>query len=253
MRMLVLVTFAAVLAACGGPSENPSQSTAADTTAAGTASAQPQVHQAVALTSVQKQGQVVFESVCWTCHGSAGHGDGPATSADIVPPTFQTQDYALASEATLEARFGASLNAGADPQHPHMQYVAKLVKPTAFKSALTFIPALAYPPEIPGSAIHGQEIFQYRCAGCHGADGRGDGPAAANLVGMKPANFTTDTLVASADWDAVYDKIRKGGDKVHGSLMPAWGVVLKDADVWDLVAYLATFQPGLLSQPVWER
>lgn len=247
MRKLVLIALSAALAACGGPSETPSESAPA-----ATASAPTEVHQAVTLTPVQKQGQVVFESVCWTCHGSAGHGDGPATSADIVPPTFQTQDYALASEATLEARFGASLNTS-DPQHPHMQYVAKLVKPTAFKSALTFIPAIAYPPEIPGSAINGQEIFQYRCSGCHGVDGRGDGPAAPNLIGMKPANFTTDTLVASKDWDAVYDKIRKGGDKVHGSLMPAWGVVLKDSDVWDLVAYLATFQPGLLSKPVWEQ
>jgi mono/diheme cytochrome c family protein len=206
----------------------------------------------VALTPIQEEGQVVFESVCWTCHGSAGHGDGPARTEDIVPPTFQTQDYALASEGTLRQRFQASLS-DEDPEHPHMQYVARLVKPESFDAALAFIPALAYPPEIPGSAINGGRIYQFRCSGCHGVAGLGDGPAAANLVEVKPADFTSDTLVAKRDWDAVYAKIRAGGQHVHGSLMPAWGVVLNNSDVWDLVAYLATFQPAVLSKPTWQN
>ncbi len=258
MRKLVFVTFSVVLAgsatvvACSGPPEE----TPAGTTQAATATsavADTAVHQAVMLTPEQKEGQVVFESVCWTCHGSAGHGNGPARTEDIVPPSFQTQEYATASPAVLQARFRASLE-GADPNHPHMQYVIKLVKPEAFEAALAYIPALAYPPEIPGSAIAGQRLFQFRCAGCHGASGRGNGPGAANLVGaVKPANFTTDTLVASRDWAAVHDKIGAGGQHIHGSVMPAWDLVLSDADIWDLVAYLATFQPGLVAKPSWEN
>jgi hypothetical protein len=31
--------------------------------------------------------------------------------------------------------------------------------------------------------------------------------------------------------------------------MPAWGVMLNDGDVWDLVSYISTFQPGVLSPP----
>jgi mono/diheme cytochrome c family protein len=251
MKKLVLVTLSSALAAslvaCAEPSEMP-----ADSALVATAAATATPHVAVVLTPLQQEGQVIFESVCWTCHGSAGHGDGPARTEDIVPPTFQTQDYALASQGTLRQRFQASLT-DADPQHPHMQYVARLVKPESFDAALAFIPALAYPPEIPGSAINGGRIFQFRCSGCHGVGGRGDGPAAANLVEVKPVDFTTDTLVAKRDWDAVYTKIRAGGQHVHGSLMPAWGVVLSDADVWDLVGYLATFQPGLVSRPSWEK
>lgn len=252
MRKLVLVTFSAALvgsaalAACSGPQEAPSGTMQAAATAT------PTEHVAVSLTAEQQEGQVVFEGVCWTCHGSAGHGDGPARTEDVVPPSFQTQEYARASAASLQERFRASLE-GADTTHPHMQYVVKLVKPDAFEAALAYIPALAYPPEIPGSAINGERIFQFRCAACHGPQGMGDGPAAENLVDLKPANFTTDTLVASADWDAVYNKIREGGQHVHGSLMPAWGVVLSDADMWDLVAYLATFQPGLVARPSWQR
>ena len=250
MRKLVLVTFSAVLAgsavltACSGPREEPSGTMQAATTAT------PTEHAAVTLNPEQKEGQVVFESVCWTCHGSAGHGNGPARTAEVVPPSFQTRDYAMASAASLKERFRATLE-GADSTHPHMQYVVKLVKPEAFEAALAYIPAVAYPPEIPGSAINGGRIYQFRCSGCHGPNGLGDGPGAANLVDVKPANFTTDTLVASGNWDAVYNKIREGGQRVHGSLMPSWGIVLDDADMWDLVAYLATFQPGLVAKPSW--
>ncbi|MDP2956488.1 MAG: c-type cytochrome [Longimicrobiales bacterium] len=245
MRKLALVALTTTLAACAEPAETPPVESPP------TVAAAAEVHQAVALTPQQEEGKVTFESVCWTCHGSGGHGDGPARTQDLQPPTFHTQDYATASAGTLLQRFRASLE-GADPSHPHMQYVVKLVREESFAAALAYIPALAYPPEIPGSAIHGQEIFQYRCAGCHGIAGRGDGPGAAALVEVKPVDFTADTLVAKADWDAVFAKVRSGGERVHGSTMPPWGTILTDADMWDLVAYLATFQPGLVSKPSWD-
>ena len=209
-------------------------------------------HQAVALTDAQKAGGITFQTVCWSCHGTDGRGDGPAVKAGVVnpPPNFLTDDYANATQATLERRFQASLQ-GNDPSHPHMQYVASLLKPEKFNEALAYIPALSWPPEIPGSALNGQRIFQFRCAACHGPTGQGNGPAAASLVTMAPANFTTDTLVARKNWDGVYKRIKEGGQSIHGSAMPTWGVILDDSDIWDLVAYLATFQPGLVSKPRW--
>jgi mono/diheme cytochrome c family protein len=243
MRKLALFALTTALAACAEPAETPPAQSAPATPAAAAA-----VHQAVALTPEQQEGKVVFESVCWTCHGSGGHGDGPASTPTVKPPTFHTPDYAAASQAILLQRFQASLQ-GADAGHPHMQYVVKLVREESFKSTLAYIPALVYPSEIPGSAVHGQDLYQYRCAGCHGATGHGDGPGAAGLVDVKPVDFTTDTLVAKANWDAVYAKVKDGGQRVHGSTMPPWGQILTDADLWDLVAYLATFQPGLVAPP----
>jgi len=110
MRKLVLVTFSVVLAgsatlvACSGP---PQETPAGTTQAATTTAAAPDtvVHQAVVLTPEQQAGQVVFESVCWTCHGSSGHGNGPARTAEITPPSFQTPEYATASPAVLQERF----------------------------------------------------------------------------------------------------------------------------------------------------
>ena len=248
MRKLALIALTTALAACDEPAQTPQAE--AETAAAPAAAPAADVHQAAALTPQQQEGKVIFESVCWTCHGSGGHGDGPASTPALKPPTFHTPDYAAASQAILLQRFQASLQ-GADASHPHMQYVVKLVREESFKTALTYIPALVYPSEIPGSAVHGQDLFQYRCAGCHGTSGRGDGPGAAALVDVKPVDFTTDTLVAKGNWDAVYAKVREGGQRVHGSTMPPWGQILTDADLWDLVAYLATFQPGLVAPPSW--
>lgn len=246
MRPFALLMCAAALAACTAPADTPPEP------GSGAVASSPPPHAAVTLTPQQEEGRMIFASVCWTCHGAGGHGDGPARAPGVQPPTFHTQDYALASGSTLIQRFQASL-AGADPAHPHMQHVVKLVREESFAAALAYIPALAYPPEIPGSAIHGEEIYRFRCAGCHGQTGRGDGPGAASLVDVKPADFTADTLIAARNWDALFAKAKAGGDRVHGSTMPAWGTVLGDADLWDVVAYLATFQAGLVSPPRWQE
>jgi mono/diheme cytochrome c family protein len=158
MRKLVLVTLSAALAGCAEPAQTP-----ADTAEAVPATTE---HVAVPLTDMQQEGRMIYETVCWTCHGPAGRGDGPAVQAGSVapPPTFHTRDYATSSAASLERRFRAGMMA-ADPNHPHMQYVSSLLKDETFASALSYIPALAYPPEIPGSAINGERLYQFRCLG----------------------------------------------------------------------------------------
>lgn len=241
MRSLPFVACVAVLAACAEPPADNAPTVATQVA---------DVHQATLLTPQQAEGKVIFESVCWTCHGAGGHGDGPARSGDVQPPTFHTRDFTV-SFSTLMQRFRASMQ-GDDPSHPHMQYVAKLVNEESFSAAVAYIPALIYPTEVPGSAIHGQDLFAYRCSGCHGPGGRGDGPGAAALVDVKPADFATDTLLAAKAWNAIYEKVGAGGDRVHGSTMPAWSMVLTDAERWDLVAYLSTFQPGLVAAPSWQ-
>ena len=244
MRKLSVMAVSALFIACSGRSESPAA------TAGGTAvRAEPAPF---ALTAAQQEGRVIFESMCWMCHGNAGRGDGPAVRAGAIPapPSFQTPQYADATPEQLRDRFVASMS-GEEATHPHMQYVRSLLQPDRFDAALAFIPALSYPPEIPGSALAGQRLFDFRCPGCHGMTGHGDGPAAASLILRAPANLTTDTLIASKDWNAVFNKIREGGKGVHGSSMPSWGVVLSEQETWDLVAFVATLQPGLLSRPAW--
>jgi mono/diheme cytochrome c family protein len=242
MRKLSLLLITAAFAGCSAPADSPAE--------AATAVANDE-HVPVFLTEQQQEGKHIYESMCVACHGPAGRGDGAAAASQSVrPPTFHTQDFSRSTVASLMPRFQAALQ-GDDPSHPHMAQVASILDPEKFAAALSYIPALAYPPELPGSAIAGQQTYEYRCLGCHGVMGDGNGPAAASLTTVKPADFRTDTLLASMDWDAIFMRIRDGGqESVHGSSMPPWGVALDEAVLWDLVAYLGSFQ-GLLSEPRW--
>lgn len=197
---------------------------------------------------VAPAGQQLYESLCWACHGRSGRGDGPATRAATgpSPPSFQEGGYASLTTSEIQKRFQGVLE-GTDTTHPHMRSVVPLLDPERFMDALAFIPTLAYPEEIPGSALMGGVTYQDRCASCHGPDGKGTGDLSSVLL-IPAADLTTDPFVANRDFDAVFDMIRNGGsDVVHGSSMPTWGVVFGDGEIWDLVAYVATLQPGVLA------
>ena len=81
----------------------------------------------------------------------------------------------------------------------------------------------------------GQELWISQCAGCHGASGEGDGPAAQWLV---PA--PTDLTQRDYTLQRVADVLWNG---VHGTAMPAW----RDQSEQDLAALAAIvngFGPG---------
>jgi cytochrome c oxidase cbb3-type subunit 2 len=246
-RVPAAALVALTLAACS-PSETPepqgSQQPSASPTQALAEAPMP-----FQLNEEQAKGEVVYETMCWSCHGFAGRGDGPAVQAGAVPPPpdFKTVVLAGTSVRQLQAEFRSQAGS-LDPTNPHMANVLSVVDVDAFSEALAYLPALTYPPEIAGSAIAGHRNYVLRCQTCHGATGQGNGPGA-EVLDLRPADFTKDTLLAARNFQAAFDKIRSGGGGVHGSSMPAWGVMLNDGDVWDLVAYISTFQPGVLSQP----
>jgi mono/diheme cytochrome c family protein len=200
------------------------------------------------MTESQESGKVIYETVCWTCHGDAGRGDGPAVDAGSVPPppSFYAEPVASMTADDLVRRFGAALE-GDDPTHPHMRFVANLLQPDRFRDALAYVPAVIWPPEIPGSAMAGRARYEDLCMACHGEDGQGHGTAADVLV-VSPAQFPSDTLIAARNWEALFRRVKDGAE-VHGSSMPPWGVMLSDDEVWDLVSYIASFQRGVLSPP----
>ena len=231
------------IGACG-PGATPDQEPPEETAAVPAEAPMP-----FELSEEQADGRVVYETMCWSCHGFAGRGDGPAVRAGAVAPPrdFLATRLSGASVRQIQADFQGSVGA-LDPDHPHMANVLSIVDIDAFSSALNYLPALIYPQELPGSAIAGQRNYLLRCQTCHGANGRGDGPGA-EVLDLAPANFVQDTLLGARNFQAAFDKIRSGGGGVHGSSMPAWGVMLEDGDVWDLVAYISSFQSGVLSAP----
>jgi high-affinity iron transporter len=90
--------------------------------------------------------------------------------------------------------------------------------------------------EIPASVsplARGAEIFQQECASCHGAVGRGDGPAAAGLT-PPPADLTDyRTLLGRSPLD-FYHKVTLG---VVGTAMPGFETRLGTDDRWAVTIY----------------
>jgi cytochrome c oxidase cbb3-type subunit I/II len=83
-------------------------------------------------------------------------------------------------------------------------------------------------------AKRGEQVFSQRCTGCHGARGRGDGPAAPTLV-PHPADLTAATFragrLSSVLWNGV-----------PGTAMPSFRD-LQTADLRGLVAFVDSLGP----------
>src|SRR5581483_2327184 len=97
-------------------------------------------------------------------------------------------------------------------------------------------------------ASHGKQVYDARCAECHGAGGRGDGPSAA-FLNPRPRDFTTgkyklrSTESGSGPTDAdLIQTVRRG---MYGTAMPGWDRVLPDGDIVDVVGYVKSLAPRL--------
>ncbi|MFQ5697181.1 MAG: c-type cytochrome [Myxococcota bacterium] len=89
-----------------------------------------------------------------------------------------------------------------------------------------------------GDPIRGAALYAQYCTTCHGEKGHGDGPAAAAMK-PPPADHTDPARMgALADAD-LYEVIQKGGVAVGKSpLMAAWGALLDDSQIRDLIAFV---------------
>jgi mono/diheme cytochrome c family protein len=88
------------------------------------------------------------------------------------------------------------------------------------------------------STAEGQKLYATYCSSCHGDKGRGDG-AAGKALPVKPADHTDGKLMSSFSDEFLQNIIAKGGAAVGKSaFMPAWGGVLKENQLQDLVTYV---------------
>ena len=104
-------------------------------------------------------------------------------------------------------------------------------------------------------SVDGPEIYRAYCSVCHGANGKGDGPAAAALK-MPPADLTkiTERYGGKFPRKAIEEKILGDNEPAtlaHGTReMPIWGPIFRrgsDRDVVtlatsNLIAYLESLQ-----------
>ena len=106
------------------------------------------------------------------------------------------------------------------------------------------------------SLASGQRLYAQNCAACHGEKGAGNGVFAdklaaageaskqnmagdTNMIRQTPANFTDPTRMLGASPALLQGKILRGG---MGTGMPSWGPIFTQEQIWDLIAYLYSFQ-----------
>jgi high-affinity iron transporter len=104
---------------------------------------------------------------------------------------------------------------------------------------------LAVAPKRAPKLTDAARLFDAQCAACHGASGRGDGPAAKGLD-PAPANFHDAQRMGQRSLYGLYNTVTLG---VSGTAMRAYKE-LSDDERWMLVFHLATLRQsdGLLKQ-----
>jgi len=210
-----------------------------------------------------------------------------AQNADpTVSQTWQILDY-LATDYAGAVKDGAVLNAS---EYAEMREFAdtarrriRSLEPTAASPALlaqanaliASIHAFASPAEVAEDAhglaaallqaypmptapdhapdlARGGMLYQKQCATCHGATGRGDGPAGVKLS-PRPVDFTDQTRADGRSALSLYEVISQG---VAGTPMASYAKQLSAADRWALayfVGSLAYQKEAATGAHLWKR
>jgi cytochrome c oxidase cbb3-type subunit 2 len=98
-----------------------------------------------------------------------------------------------------------------------------------------------------GAPRDGATVYAAHCAECHGASGKGDGPASF-LLSPHPRDFsigsykirTTETGSVPTDEDLLRS-IRRG---LHGTAMPGWESLLPDTEIRNVVEHVKSYSPS---------
>jgi mono/diheme cytochrome c family protein len=86
-------------------------------------------------------------------------------------------------------------------------------------------------PSDADSIAAGKKIYAGNCLACHGAGGKGDGPAAAAL-NPKPHDLSDPKIAAQSDGELFW-KVTEGRKP-----MPAYEKLLSDTQRWQVINYL---------------
>lgn len=120
---------------------------------------------------------------------------------------------------------------------PHFDLLFVQAYPTSYQHSPTHFATTAI--------MRGAALYPQHCAVCHGADGRGDGPAARTLA-WPPADLTAAHLWDHGD-GALFWWLSHGIDAPEGGLaMPGFAGVLSERQRWDLIDYIRARNAGLI-------
>ncbi|MBO0738162.1 MAG: CopD family protein, partial [Alphaproteobacteria bacterium] len=117
------------------------------------------------------------------------------------------------------------------------------LRPAIERAYPTSFYAPAQPYAAP-SVVSGAKVYDDNCATCHGASGKGNGPAAAGLP-IRPADLTDPHLFAHNPGDLFW-WVSHG----KGGAMPGFAKVLKPSRRWDAINFILARAAGDLVRQV---
>jgi len=218
------------------------------------------------LTGNAKRGEPLYKRYCVFCHGTRGDGRGENAAylnpkpRDFTAGTFicrSTPAGSLPLDGDLYDTISRGMNLSAMPswksltRQQRTDLVAYIKSFSSRFSSEKPAAALQIPEEPPSSADsvkRGAQLFQsMNCWGCHGKEGRGNGPAALSLTDSKgfpisPFDFTSGTrFKCGQSGRELFRDLLTGLD---GTPMPSFREAMKPEQLWDLVHYLETLPEG---------
>ena len=171
-------------------------------------------------------GESIYVDKCTPCHGRSGKGDGPQAdqlpnppaalgAAELARLSTPSDWYTIITQGNLERFMPPFSNSLSERQR---------------WDVVAYLYTLSTEP---GTVAQGGELYQANCANCHGEQGQGDGPEAANLE-AQPTDFTDQAGMADKSAQVLFQAMTDG----VAPAMPAFGGELSDAERWTLAAYL---------------
>lgn len=226
--------------------------------------------------SAVKAGRDIYFRNCVQCHGALLQGAGQYAVA-LNPPPTNFQD--VGTIAQLEEGFlfwrivtgGPGLPGEGTPWASAMPTWEQLLDEDDVWNTITFL--YDYVGQIPRiwdqetsrgvtamnteigrrrAKFTGQDLYQFRCAGCHGEQGLGDGPAA-DFLYPRPRDFslglykfkTTPGSLPPSDSDFM----RVLQDGLPGTSMPGWADSLSETQLRSLIPVLKGFDISFTFAP----
>lgn len=226
-----------------------------------------------------ENGRVVYEKLCWWCHGENGEGDGPAAAYLNPPPRDFTMGFykwktTPHDEIMPAAADYLAMIAGIKTGNPlpgwdglngtsmpgwddtlgdkEMRDVAEYIMEMAGMEAPQAPPIVFEPGPAPSAGVlaEGAKLYESRCAECHGKDGRGDGEK-----GLKddwgartwPRDLTKGwTFRAGPDAAAIYARVTVG---VPGTQMPSFADTASSKFLTDEERRAVAYYAASLDEP----
>ena len=210
-----------------------------------------------------KAGRAVFQRECAACHGERGDGNGAgAPFVDPKPRNFTKKMFKLrttpSGEAPATADILHTIERGIPGSAmPSFRFLSEQERRQVAAVVLDFADLLDQPepnpiadpgnppPVTPQSVAKGKQVYEAQgCAACHGASGKGDGPAAAALADddgnpIKVRDFTTGVYRGGNERKDLYYRFTTGLD---GTPMPSFADSVSDAERWALVDYIKSLE-----------